>query len=68
MVAADAGRVILMVKVFRRQRHAAGMAHGMASRLQIVINRNPVVEDETFALPAALLTGNLLEIAKNATL
>ena len=51
-----------------RQRHAAGMAHFMLPRFQIVIDGNPAIENKAFALPAALRARNLFKIAKNAAL
>ena len=66
MVTADPGQIVPMFQILRRQRHTAGMADGMTTRLQVMIDRDPVVEDETFTLPTAVLARDILQIAQDA--
>ena len=44
------------------------MADVVLARPQIVVDRDPAIKDETFALPATLRARHLFEIAKNAAL
>ena len=68
MVAAHA-RFIFGALCFRRlQRHAAGMAYAMLARFQIMVDSDPAIEDETLALPAALLARHFFEIAQDSAL
>jgi hypothetical protein len=49
-------------------RAAAGMAQGIAALHQSMADRYPLVENEAFTLPQALLLWDFLQIAQNAAL
>ena len=66
--AADALGVVGVGAVPRRDRAAAGVADCVRARLQPVADRDAVVEDEAFAVPAALLGGDLFEVFQDAAL
>src|ERR1044072_3314220 len=61
-----AARRAMRLNILRRHPHAARLAQHMAAGRQAVADRDPVVEDEAVALPAATLLGHLLQIGEGA--
>jgi len=64
--ATDALGVVWMSSVLRANRTATGVAEGVDARPHPMTNRDAVVEDEAFALPAALRGRDFLEVFQDA--
>ncbi len=60
------GPIMLALFVLLGNRPAAGMALIVTAFLQRLVDADPVVENETFAVPARVFRGHFLEVLQNA--